>query len=258
MKIVVHCLVKNEEKFIWFAINSVIDHVDEIMVWDQGSTDRTIEIIKSIKNPKIKFKQVLGNVSDVRQKMLDETDSDWIIVLDGDEIWPDDVIKNLVFNLKNSTSKFDVVVVPNRMLVGDMFHYQEEAAGKYKIAKWSGHYNIRAIKNIAGLHVEGVYPNEAYLTKDGVKVQDLPDGERLIFFDDRYLHASFLNRSSKDHKKLKYEIGIEFPLDFYFPEVFFKPRPNIVPSPWRVMSLAYRLRAALETPFKKIKRRITQ
>lgn len=256
MKIVAHCLVKNEENFVWYAINSVINYVDEIMIWDHGSTDRTIEIIKSIKNPKIKFKEVKGDISGLRQKMLDETNSDWIFILDGDEIWFDDVIKNLVFNIKNLTSKFEVIVVPNRMLVGDVFHYQEEIAGKYKIAKWFGHYNIRAIKKTPGLHVEGVYPNEAYVTKDGDKVQDLSDEKSLIFFDSRYLHASFLKRSSKDKKKIKYEIGIEFPLDFYFPEVFFKARPGIVPSPWYLMDNSYKLRAFIETPFKKLKRRI--
>jgi len=52
-KIVVHCLVKNEENFIWYAINSVLPFVDKIMIWDNDSTDKTIEIIKSIHSPKI-------------------------------------------------------------------------------------------------------------------------------------------------------------------------------------------------------------
>lgn len=256
MKITAHCLVKNEENFVWFAINSVIDHVDEVMVWDHGSMDKTVEIIKTIKSLKIKFKQVKGEVSELRQKMLEETNSDWIFVLDGDEIWPDSVIKNLVFNIKDSISKFEVIIVANRMLVGDIFHYQEEVAGRYKIAKWSGHYNIRAIKKTSGLHIEGIYPNEAYVTKDGIKVQDLSDAKKLIFFDDRYLHASFLKRSSKDRKKIKYEIGLDFPLDFFFPEVLFKMRPEIVPSPWVPMNTGYKLRAIIETPLKKLKRRI--
>ena len=51
-------LIRNEENFIWFAINSVIDYVDEIMVWDMGSIDKTEEIVKSIDNPKIKYKKV--------------------------------------------------------------------------------------------------------------------------------------------------------------------------------------------------------
>ncbi|MBU1256082.1 hypothetical protein KKA49_00135 [Patescibacteria group bacterium] len=53
IKIIVHCLVKNEERFIWYAIKSVLPFVDKIMVWDTGSTDKTIQIIKSIKSKKI-------------------------------------------------------------------------------------------------------------------------------------------------------------------------------------------------------------
>ena len=53
MSIWAHTLVKNEERFVWFAINSVIDYVDEMRVWDNGSSDSTVKIIKSIKNSKI-------------------------------------------------------------------------------------------------------------------------------------------------------------------------------------------------------------
>ena len=41
-------IVHNEENFIWFAIMSVIDWVDKMLVWDTGSTDKTVEIIEEI------------------------------------------------------------------------------------------------------------------------------------------------------------------------------------------------------------------
>lgn len=252
MKITVHCLVKNEENFIWYAINSVIDYVDEIMVWDQGSDDNTVAIIKSIHNKKIIFKSVNEDVEQIRQKMIEETDSDWIFILDGDEIWYKDDIKYLISNIKSDS---DLIVSPNYMLVGDVFHFQEEKSGRYEIAGKAGHYNVRAIrKNISGLHVEGVYPNEAYVNNDEIKIQDFSK-EKILFLKGKYLHASFLPRSSKDIKKIKYEIGEDLPRDFYYPEVFFKSRPEIVPNPWKVMSNNYKFRAFIETPLKKIKRR---
>ncbi len=254
MKIIAHTVIKNEENFIWYAVNSVIDYVDEIMIWDQGSIDNTVSIIKEIKNPKVKFRQALGEVSQIREQMLKETEGDWIVVLDGDEIWWEEGIKRLISNIKNT--QCDLVVAPNYMLIGDMFHYQEERAGKYQIAGRVGHYNIKAIKkDIEGLHVEGTYPNEAYVTGEGVKLQNLPD-EKTSFLKEKYLHASFLERSSKDIKKIKYEIGEEFSKDFYYPEVFFKECPKIVSSIWKSPSLNYEANAFWQTPLKKIKRRI--
>lgn len=255
MKISAHCLVKNEDRFVWYSIMSVIDYVDEVMIWDQGSTDKTIEIIKSIDSPKIAFKKVTQEVHALRQKMLEETDADWIFILDGDEIWYTDAIKNLRNSLEKNENNKDCVVVPNYMLIGDIFHYQEKLAGKYRIGERKGHFNIRAARRTDGLHVEGIYPNEAYVTKEGVKVQNL-NKERILFLETPYLHTSFLQRSSKDAKKIKYEIGDSFPRDFYYPEVFFRPRPNIVPSPWKSMELIYKLRAGIETPLKKLKRRL--
>jgi len=255
MKITAHMIVKNEENFVWYAVNSVVNFVDGMMIWDQGSTDRTVEIVKTINNPKITLKKAFENVQILRQKMLEETNADWIFILDGDEIWHGDAVaelRSMVYDLKN---KKDCIAVPNYMLIGDIFHYQEQKAGRYKIAGKIGHYNVRAIKVTPGLHLEGIYPNEAYVNGSGVKVQNLPE-EKIVFLETPYLHASFLKRSSKDIKKIKYEIGDSFPKDFYYPEVFFKPRPAIVPSPWQAMTVGYKLNALWQTPLKKIKRRL--
>jgi hypothetical protein len=57
---------------------------------------------------------------------------------------------------------------------------------------------------------------------------------------------------------LKHELGNPFPLDYYYPEVFFRDRPKVVPSPWEKMERAFLLRAFLETPLRKVKRRLWQ
>src|SRR3972149_6793917 len=114
MGIVGHTLVKNEQEFIWYAITSVIDHLDGLMVWDNGSTDATIKIIRSIESPKIKFRDASGlSPERARQKMLEETESDWIFVLDGDEIWYDGVISSI--RQLTTVIKEDLIVVPNYM-----------------------------------------------------------------------------------------------------------------------------------------------
>lgn len=271
--ITAHCLVKNEARFIWYSVMSIYDSVDKILLYDTGSTDGTIEIINEIlkadKEDKVSFREYEGidatNFWNVRQDMLDQTKTDWFIVVDGDEIWWDDSIKRLVLEVSARGEKIETVVVPTINLVGDIFHYLEPQAGKYKFGKLKGHYNLRAVNtNIPGLHSQGEHGVWGWVDKDSKMIQDRVEN-KLLFVDAPYLHATFINRASersqefavaKRAKKLKFETGIEFPFDFYYPEVFFRPRPSIVPSVWQKMSLKYKVRALFETPLRKIKRRL--
>jgi glycosyltransferase involved in cell wall biosynthesis len=274
MRIYAHTLVKNEEKWIWYSVMSVIDFVDRILIWDTGSTDKTVEIIDEIKKRypnKVVFREV-GDINPqeftkVRQKMLEETTADWFIVVDGDEIWWEESIRKVAQVISRSSSKTGIesIVVPNILPIGDIFHYQEEAAGKYKLAGKKGHYNLRVVNTeITGLKSDKPHGTWGWVDKDGKMIQDR-DPKKILFVDTPYLHTTFLQRSSthekdllvpKRKRKLKYELGISFPYDFYYPEVLFKSKPKIIPSPWINMDKAYFIRAAVQTPFKKIKRRL--
>lgn len=272
--ITAHCLVKNEARFVWFSVMSVIDHVDKVLLWDTGSTDGTLEVIKEIsKRQKAKGKIGFRKVEDVtpvsfakvRQEMLDDTDTDWFIVVDGDEIWWERGVTEITEEIRGHGDKIEAIVVPTYNLIGDIFHYQEEAAGQYRLAGRKGHYNLRAVnRGIPGLRSSGPHGTWGWVDGTGKMIQDR-DPRKIVFVDAPYLHATHLPRAKtgiedfdvpKRAKKLKYEMGVEFPKDFYYPEVFFRPRPEIIPSPWIKRSLGYTIRAALETPLKKIKRRV--
>lgn len=265
-------IVKNEEKYIWFAITSVISYMDKILVWDTGSTDKTVDIIKLVQKEyknKIIFKEAgpvdKNSFTDLRQKMLDETKSDWFFVLDGDEIWWDKSIKSLIEVVHEKGNDLDLIVTPFYSVIGDIYHYQEEKAGKYELAGRKGHLNIRAInRKIPGLHVDKPYGQEGYFDGKGIAIQDR-DPERIYYLNEPYLHFSNIKRSSgaedkkvmQREKKIRYETGLKFPRNFKYPEVFHKDKPNQVPSPWEIMSTGYKIRAAIETPLRKLKRRLT-
>lgn len=272
MKIWSHTLVRNEERYIWYAVASVIDWVDKALIWDTGSTDKTVRIIKEIKKiypDKVSFRK-LGPVNpeeftDVRQKMLDETKSDWFILVDGDEVWWEGSIKKLTKTIRKKGGKLETIVTPSYLLVGDIYHYQEEKAGRYEIDGRRGHLNIRAMnRRIPGLHLEKPHGTQGFFDKDSTLIQERPKEFRK-FLNVYHLHFTHLPRSStleldkkvpKRAMKLKYELGIPFPKDFYYPEVFFKPKPDIVPSPWQKMDLGYIFKASLLTLPRKMKRRL--
>jgi len=265
MSIWAHTLVKNEEKYLWYAVSSVIDYVDKLLLWDTGSTDGSLRIAKRLKEKfpeRIDFKQVTLRGAEefpkVRKAMLEVTDADWFIVVDGDEVWWEDSIKKVVRLISTRGRNIESIVVP-------MIHRQEEAAGKYRIAGRKGHLNLRAVnRKIPGLSSSNPHGTWGWTDGEGKMIQDR-DPKKIVFVDAPYLHFSLLPRAgerSEDEKvikraqKLKHELGARFPKDYYYPEVFFRPRPDSVPSPWKRMDTKFLIRSAIETPPRKIKRRI--
>lgn len=272
MKIAAHTLVKNEDRFVWYSVMSVAPHVDKVYLWDTGSTDASIQILKTLKAN-------LGNKVDlrflnevdiygfkgVRQKMLDETREDWFIMLDADEIWWDKSIKKVIAFINKSGDKYESVVVPTINLLGDMYHYQEEKAGLYRLAGRIGHYNLRAInRSIPGLKSDKPHGIWGWADASGKMIQDR-DPQKIKFLNAAYLHATFLKRSNapegdakvpKRRHKYKYELGYKFPSDFYYPESFFRPKPETVQSVWEPMDRRFYTRALVETPLRKLRRRL--
>jgi glycosyltransferase involved in cell wall biosynthesis len=274
MEVWAQTLVKNEARWLWYSVSSVVDHVNKLLLWDTGSSDGSIEIEKELvrKYPdKIIFKErkqeTAEDFTNVRQEMLDATKSDWFLMLDGDEIWWEGSIRTLLSIIKEKGDTLESIVVPTINLVGDVFHYQEKSAGKYKFGNKVGHYNLRAInRNIPGLHSEGIHGVWGWADSGNKMIQErLP--EKVKFIDAPYLHVTFLQRAGSPEKdrqvikrsrKLKYELGKSFPADYYYPKVFFRDRPESIPSPWSVMPASFRFRAFFETPLRKIKRRFWQ
>lgn len=80
------CMIaRNEEDFIAKCLESIKDIADEILVVDNGSTDRTKEIVSKY-NAKIIDNNWNDDFSEARNIYLKNASSDWILVLDADEI----------------------------------------------------------------------------------------------------------------------------------------------------------------------------
>lgn len=96
-------IVKDEQDFLEKALNSVKDIVDEIIIVDTGSKDRTVDIAKKFTN-KIFFKDFNNDFSSLRNYSISKATKDWVLVLDADEIISKKdlgKIKNLIKNNEN-------------------------------------------------------------------------------------------------------------------------------------------------------------
>src|SRR5690348_1668753 len=77
-------IVKDEEEMLPGCLEAVASGVDEIVVVDTGSTDRTVEIAESF-GAKVVYFPWNGSFSDARNVGLDAATGDWLFYLDADE-----------------------------------------------------------------------------------------------------------------------------------------------------------------------------
>src|SRR3989344_4237267 len=182
-------IVNNEENFLYFAVMSVADFVDKILIWDTGSKDKTVEVIKSL------------------QKKLGESQCDWILILDGDEVWWRDSIKEVRNVIEEKGKEIEGIVVPMKVPVGDIFHMQEEQAGQYKILGKKGHLSLKVFsKRIPGLYVDWPYGKEGFFDEDKRLIQER---EKIIFHNAYFLHVTQLKRRREELYEYRYtDIGI--------------------------------------------------
>lgn len=83
----ISCVINtfNEEENIATAIRSVITWVDEIVVVDMHSTDKTREIAESL-GAKVYLYEHLGYADPARAFAIEMTTKEWVIILDADEV----------------------------------------------------------------------------------------------------------------------------------------------------------------------------
>lgn len=86
----------NEEDFIEGSLNLILPFVEEVIVVDNGSTDRTLELIKRFNSDKIKIydfpRTEPVDMGAVRSYSLEKSTGDWFIQVDADEYYPPETL----------------------------------------------------------------------------------------------------------------------------------------------------------------------
>jgi glycosyltransferase involved in cell wall biosynthesis len=111
MQISLCMIVKNEEDTLRRCLESVKELVDEIIIVDTGSTDRTKQIAAEFTDKVYDFEWI-NDFSAARNYAFSKASKDFAMWLDADDVIPD-YSRQLFLNLKKSfNNQFDVIYLP--------------------------------------------------------------------------------------------------------------------------------------------------
>ncbi|WP_127836464.1 tetratricopeptide repeat-containing glycosyltransferase family 2 protein [Clostridium prolinivorans] len=142
-------IVKDEEEYLPRCLKSIKDIVDEIIIVDTGSKDKTVEIAKSFGANVYYFKWT-NNFSEARNESLKYATKDWILILDADdEVYSEDQ-KNLKSLLDSSLDENIIYYFQTINYCGDVIDDNFTTMN----------LNPRLFKNNKGIHYEGEVHNQ--------------------------------------------------------------------------------------------------
>ena len=155
MKIVAIVVGLNEAFFLDKCLSNLF-WCDEVLYFDLGSTDNSVEIASNKKNVVVRIVEPLPYVELVHQKYCNDVDADLIVLTDPDEIIND----SLLLDLRNNITKFDLKNNSEIRVNMNYYFKGKRLNGTY----WGGVYSSRFIYNnrvvsFSGLVHDGVQTN---------------------------------------------------------------------------------------------------
>lgn len=193
LKISACYIVKNEEKNLSRSIESLKKSVDEIVVVDTGSTDKTIEIAEGYSAKVIKT-QWQDDFSAPRNLAIDNATGDWIIFLDADEYFQfPEKVKSTIEKLSNETT----IIIPRINI---------DADDNNKVININN--DLRIFRNVSYLRYRGMI-HENIKNIEGGSFNHIFGGDDLTI-----LHTGYSSSISRD-KYLRNLHILELEIDKY-------------------------------------------
>lgn len=124
-------IVKNEERVLERCLNSVADLVDEIIIADTGSFDKTKEIAAKYTDKIYDFEWV-GDFSKARNFVFEKAGCDYIYSADADEILNEENREKFLLLKESLLPEVDIVQMRygNQLEFGTIYNYDEELRPK--------------------------------------------------------------------------------------------------------------------------------
>ena len=94
MRLSLCMIVKDEEEMLPRCLAAAAPAVDEIVIVDTGSSDRTIEIAREL-GARVIEREWTGSFSEARNVSFEEATGDWLMFLDADEVLVEEDVERL-------------------------------------------------------------------------------------------------------------------------------------------------------------------
>lgn len=137
-------IVKNEEHFLHDCLKSVESVVDELIVVDTGSTDKTIDIAKSF-GARVEYFEWIDDFSAARNESIKYANGNWVLWLDADERLIKESISDLKKIIHTGQNSFYKIHITNKTKSGT--------------TESDAH---RLFKNVQGIQFEGRIHEQIY------------------------------------------------------------------------------------------------
>lgn len=157
-------IVKNEEELLPGCLDSLQGWVDELIVVDTGSTDRTVSIAEQY-GARVFSQPWEGNFSKHRNHSLEQATGDWVLIIDADER----VVADDVNQLKTLLQNGDHAIIS--LNVFNVYGKREETVNFLP--------SVRLFRRSLGLRYDGIVhnvlqvPPDAPVLRTGIRIKHL-------------------------------------------------------------------------------------
>lgn len=181
-------IVKNEEKSLPRCLNSIKDVVDEIIIVDTGSEDKTVEIAKSF-GAKIYYFPWNDNFSEARNESLKYATKDWILILDADD------------ELQNEDREVFKMLINGQLDESAVYFFQtfSYCGDSIDTSSITINLNPRLFNRNRGIHYEGAIHNQLIYSQKEYNI---------ICNNIKIYHYGYLLNSINEKKKRERNISI--------------------------------------------------
>lgn len=182
-------IVKNEERFLKSCLDSVKDLVNEMIIVDTGSTDKTIDIAKEF-DAKIIYYNWKNDFADARNVSLSYAKMDWILLMDGDDIFDSKDYDKFKDILTNSDEEHDIYFFNTASFAGSVN------------GEIINNPNVRLVRNNKGYKFRGAI-HEQITNENGI-----PESNKIKYYNINIYHYGYLTEVTKEKNKRNRNISI--------------------------------------------------